>query len=66
MLLLELICCHLAIGACEDPKRAPVKWEDRWFLQLLSMSFTILEGEEEEKGEQELWRNRNAMGKQSC
>lgn len=53
MLLLELICCHLAIGSCEDPKR-----EDRWFLQLLTTSFTIVEGEEEEKGEEELWRKR--------
>lgn len=50
MLLLELICCHLAIGACENPKRAPVKREDRWFLQLLSMSFAILEEVEEQKG----------------
>lgn len=56
MLLLEVICCHCAIGAREDPKRAPVKREARWFLQLLTMSFTILEAEEEEKGEQELWR----------
>lgn len=34
-LLLEPICCRLAIGTCEDPKRSPVKREDRWFLQLL-------------------------------
>lgn len=48
MLLLELIRCHLAIGTCEDPKR-----EDRWFLQLLSVSFTMLEAKAEAKAEEE-------------